>query len=61
LESDNNVTNIEAVDVGKQEIPLTMVPHLMNEQLLAWNKAQFDGLKAIYDKLDEILLELRKR
>ena len=41
-------------------IPISAVPHLFNEKMLEWQDAQFQALKSIYDKLDEILVALKE-
>ncbi len=41
-------------------IPISSVPHLFNEKMLQWQEAQFQALKSIYDKLDEILVVLKE-
>lgn len=41
-------------------IPLESVPHLYNRQILNWHEAQFNALKAIYEKLEEILAALKE-
>jgi hypothetical protein len=41
-------------------IPVSAVPHLFNEKMLQWQSAQFDALKSIYEKLEEILAELKE-
>jgi hypothetical protein len=32
-------------------IPIEAVPHLYNQKMLAWQKAQFDALRAIHEEL----------
>lgn len=41
-------------------ILLESVPHLYNRQILNWHEAQFNALKAIHEKLDEILAALKE-
>ncbi|KKM82745.1 hypothetical protein LCGC14_1316410 [marine sediment metagenome] len=41
-------------------IPIAAVPHLFNEKILEWQEAQFKALKAIHEKLDEILVVLKE-
>ena len=41
-------------------IPLESVPHLYNRQILNWHEAQFNALKAIHEKLGEILAALKE-
>ncbi|KKN03771.1 hypothetical protein LCGC14_1104340 [marine sediment metagenome] len=41
-------------------IPMSAVPHLFNEKMLQWQDAQFQALKSVYDKLDEILAVLKE-
>lgn len=52
---------MEVPEPESTDVPITAVPHLMNEKLLAWHQAHHDGLKAIYDKLDEILIVLKEK
>lgn len=33
------------------KIPMEAVPHLFNAQMLAWQKAQFEALRAIHEEL----------
>jgi len=46
--------------ISSPTIPETAVPHLFNAKLLEWQRAQFDALKAIHEKLDEILAALKE-
>ncbi len=41
-------------------VPVSAVPHLYNDRMLQWQEAQFNALRAIYDKLDEILKALKE-
>jgi hypothetical protein len=41
-------------------IPVSAVPHLYNERMLQWQATQFQALKSIHDKLDEILTALKE-
>ncbi len=41
-------------------IPISAVPQLFNEKMLQWQDVQFQALKSIYDKLDEILAALKE-
>lgn len=41
-------------------LPETAVPHLFNAKLLEWQRVHFDALKAIHEKLDEILVALKE-
>ncbi len=54
----------ELKDVEKRaspaSIPIAAVPHLFNEKILQWQEAQFEALKAIHEKLDEILAVLKE-
>ncbi|MHC4511493.1 MAG: hypothetical protein ACYTAO_21505 [Planctomycetota bacterium] len=42
-------------------IPVSAVPHLYNERMLQWQASQFNALKSIYDKLDEVLKVLKEK
>ena len=42
-------------------IPLAAVPHLYREQILRWQKAHFEALKAIHQVLTEIRELLDKK
>ncbi len=42
------------------QIPISAVPHLYNAQMLRWQETQFNALKSIYEKLDEILIALKE-
>ncbi len=57
-------TKSEPKDMEKRAspapIPIAAVPYLFNEKMLEWQKAQFDALKSIYEKLDEILAALKE-
>jgi len=41
-------------------IPLSAVPHLYNEKMLEWQQVNFNALKAIHEKLEEILGALKE-
>lgn len=44
----------QIAQVPNVEIPRTAVPHLVNEDLLAWHKAHFEALREINTNLERI-------
>ena len=43
-----------------QQIPISAIPHLFNQQVLKWYETQHTAMKELYQKLDDILEELRR-
>lgn len=48
------------MDGEKQDVLDTAVPHLVAEKMLQWQQAHFDALKAIFDKLEEIVQMMKE-
>lgn len=44
----------------RPSIPLSAVPHLYNEKMLEWQQTNLNALKAIHERLGEILAALKE-
>lgn len=49
----------KAVTQQNGNVPVEAVPHLYNAQMLAWQKASFEALRAIHEEL--VKLNKRKK
>lgn len=58
----SNIVNIAEEQQKGPDVPVTTVPHLMNEQVLRYMKTFYDGLKEIYnqqERTNALLEEIR--